>query len=61
MARQDKKAYELTAAEQRDLMAQSLPLFRDPKPERMYSSKLQVPYHEGAAAYYREKGIAQVQ
>jgi TRAP transporter TAXI family solute receptor len=48
-------------AEQRDAMAQSLPLFRQLKPERMYSSKLQVPYHDGAVAYYREKGIQQVQ
>jgi TRAP transporter TAXI family solute receptor len=44
-------------AEQRDALAQSLPLFRQLKPERMYSSKLQVPYHEGAIAYYRDKGI----
>jgi len=43
--------------EQRDAMAQSLPLFRQLKPERMYSAKLQVPYHEGAVAFYREKGI----
>jgi TRAP-type uncharacterized transport system substrate-binding protein len=48
-------------AEQRDAMAQSLPLFRQLKPERMYSAKLQVPYHEGAIAYYGEKGIKQVQ
>jgi TRAP transporter TAXI family solute receptor len=48
-------------AEQRDAMAQSLPLFKDLKPERMYSSKLQVPYHDGAILYYREKGIAEVQ
>jgi uncharacterized protein len=44
-------------AEQRDTMAQSLPLFRQLKPERMYSSKLQVPYHPGAIAYFNDKGI----
>ncbi len=48
-------------AEQRDTMAQSLPLFRQLKPERMYSSKLQVPYHDGSIAYYREKGIKEAQ
>jgi len=44
-------------AEQKDAMAQSLPLFRRFNPERMYSSKLQVPYHDGAIAYFKEKGI----
>jgi TRAP transporter TAXI family solute receptor len=47
-------------AEQRDAMAQSLPLFRQLKPEAMYSSKLQVPYHPGAIAYFNEKGIKEV-
>lgn len=46
-------------AEQKDAMAQSLPLFRRFNPERMYSSKLQVPYHDGAIAYFKEKGIKQ--
>jgi TRAP transporter TAXI family solute receptor len=44
-------------AEQKDLMAQVLALFKRFNPERMYSSKLQVPYHEGAIAYFKEKGI----
>jgi TRAP transporter TAXI family solute receptor len=44
-------------AEQKDAMAQSLPLFRRFNPDRMYSSKLQVPYHDGAIAYFKEKGI----
>jgi TRAP-type uncharacterized transport system substrate-binding protein len=44
-------------AEQKDAMAQVLPLFRRFNPERMYSSKLQVPYHEGAIAYFKEAGI----
>jgi TRAP-type uncharacterized transport system substrate-binding protein len=48
-------------AEQKDAMAQSLPLFRRLAPERMYSKKLQVPYHDGAIAYFREKGIREVQ
>jgi uncharacterized protein len=48
-------------AEQSGSMAQSLPLFRQLKPERMYSAKLQVPYHDGAVAYYNEKGIKQAQ
>lgn len=48
-------------AEQRDAMAQSLPLFRRLDPARMYSKKLQVPYHDGAIAYFREKGIQEVQ
>ena len=47
-------------AEQRDAMAQSLPLFRQLKPEAMYSSKLQVPYHPGAIAYFNDKGIKEV-
>jgi TRAP transporter TAXI family solute receptor len=44
-------------AEQKDAMAQALPLFRRFQPERMYSSKLHVPYHEGAIAYFKEKGV----
>ena len=47
--------------EQRDSMAATLPLFRQLKPERMWSKKLDVPYHEGAIAYYREKGITEQQ
>lgn len=48
-------------AEQRDTMAQTLPLLRQLKPERMWTKKVDVPYHEGAIAYYREKGIQEVQ
>jgi TRAP transporter TAXI family solute receptor len=48
-------------AEQRDSMAQGLALFRRLSPERMYSKKLQVPYHDGAVAYFREKGIKEVE
>lgn len=46
-----------TLAEQRDEMAKTLPLFRQLKPERMWSKKLDVPYHDGALAYFRDKGI----
>jgi hypothetical protein len=38
-------------------MAKTLPLFRRLQPERMYTSKLQVPYHPGSIAYYDEKRI----
>jgi uncharacterized protein len=48
-------------AEQKDTMAQSLPLFRRLAPDKMYTKKLQVPYHDGAVAYYREKGIKEIQ
>lgn len=48
-------------AERHDAMAQTLPLFRQLKPERMYSKQLQVPYHPGAIAYFDEKGIKEVQ
>jgi uncharacterized protein len=48
-------------AEKRETMAQTLPLFRRLVPERMYSSKLKVPYHPGSIAYYDEKGIKLVQ
>ncbi len=48
-------------AEQHDVMAQTLPLFRQLKPERMYTRALQVPYHPGAIAYFDEKGIKEVQ
>ncbi|HEX6001065.1 MAG TPA: TAXI family TRAP transporter solute-binding subunit, partial [Hyphomicrobiaceae bacterium] len=44
-------------AEQKDALAKMMPLFKGFKTERMYSSKLQVPYHEGAVAYFKEKGI----
>lgn len=47
--------------EQRDAMANTLPLMRQLKPERMWSKKVSVPYHEGAIAYYREKGITEQQ
>jgi len=48
-------------AEQRDEMAKTLPLLRQLKPERMWSKKVDVPYHDGAIAYYREKGIKEAE
>lgn len=48
-------------AEQRESMANTLPLMRQLKPERMWSKKVSVPYHDGAIAYYREKGITEQQ
>jgi TRAP transporter TAXI family solute receptor len=44
-------------AEQKEAMAQVLPLFKGFNPQRMYSGKLRVPYHEGAIAYFKDKGI----
>lgn len=44
-------------AEQRDEMAKTLPLMHQLRLGRMWSKKIDVPYHEGAIAYYREKGI----
>jgi uncharacterized protein len=54
------KAVTRILAERHDAMAQTLPLFRQLKPERMYSKQLQVPYHPGAIAYFDEKGIKEV-
>jgi TRAP transporter TAXI family solute receptor len=48
-------------AEQSATMAQTLPLFRQLKPERMYTKQLKVPYHPGAISYYDEKGIKELQ
>jgi TRAP transporter TAXI family solute receptor len=47
--------------QQRDAMALSMPLFKKLKPDRMFTAKLKVPYHDGAIAYYKEAGIAEVQ
>jgi TRAP transporter TAXI family solute receptor len=45
-------------AENKEKLAQGQPLFRELQTERLYSS-IDVPYHEGAIAYFREKGIAE--
>jgi TRAP transporter TAXI family solute receptor len=47
-------------AENKDTLAQSLPAFRDMSPERLYN-RIKVPFHDGAIAYYREKGIQESQ
>jgi len=43
-------------ADNKEALTQTLPLFRDFNPQRMYH-RLKVPYHEGAVAFYRERGI----
>jgi TRAP transporter TAXI family solute receptor len=43
-------------AENKTTLAAGQPSFRDLDPARMWT-KIDVPYHDGALAYYREKGI----
>jgi TRAP transporter TAXI family solute receptor len=43
-------------AENKDALAQGQPLFRQMNPAHMFV-QIDVPFHEGAAAYYAEKGI----
>jgi uncharacterized protein len=43
-------------AENKDGLAQGQPLFRQMETERLFS-QIDVPFHDGAVAYYREKGI----
>ncbi len=50
------KAVVRAIAENKEALAQGLPLFRGMKPERMFNL-IDVPYHDGAIAYFREKGI----
>jgi TRAP-type uncharacterized transport system substrate-binding protein len=50
------KAVVKAIAENKDALSQGLPLFRGMKPERMFH-QIDVPYHDGAIAYFREKGI----
>jgi TRAP transporter TAXI family solute receptor len=45
-------------AENKDSLGQSQPLFKQLKPEQMYNN-IDVPYHDGAVTYYREKGITE--
>jgi TRAP-type uncharacterized transport system substrate-binding protein len=47
-------------AENKDLLAQSLPAFREMDPKRLFT-EVKVPFHDGAAAYYREKGMQPTQ
>jgi TRAP transporter TAXI family solute receptor len=46
-------------ANNKDSLAQGQPLFKGMQLDRMYSD-IDVPYQEGAIAYYREKGIKEV-
>jgi len=46
-------------ATNKDSLAQGQPLFKGMQPDRMYTD-VDVPYQEGAIAYYREKGIKEV-
>jgi TRAP transporter TAXI family solute receptor len=43
-------------AEQTGAMAETMPLFKDMKVERMHRD-IGIPYHDGAEAYYKDKGI----
>ncbi|HEX6980858.1 MAG TPA: TAXI family TRAP transporter solute-binding subunit [Alphaproteobacteria bacterium] len=56
------RVYKMTAAlvEKKDDMAKSMALFRQFDVARM-NRQFAVPYHEGAAAYFKEKGIAATQ
>jgi uncharacterized protein len=50
------KAVVRAIAENKEALAQGLPLFRGMKPERLFNN-IDVPYHDGAVAYFKEKGI----
>ncbi|HEX2724298.1 MAG TPA: TAXI family TRAP transporter solute-binding subunit [Beijerinckiaceae bacterium] len=47
-------------AENKETLSQSLPAFRDMNPGRLYN-KIKVPFHDGALAYFRDKGIEESQ
>jgi hypothetical protein len=47
-------------AENKDILAQGQPLFRQMQTERLFS-QIDVPFHEGAVAYFGEKGIKATQ
>lgn len=49
-----------TLAEQKDRLAEGLPLFRRMDVSRLHGD-IDVPFHDGAAAYFRDKGIPRVQ
>jgi len=46
-------------AENKDSLAQSQPLFRGMDVQRLWTD-IGVPFHDGAIAYYREKGIKEI-
>lgn len=45
--------------ENKDALAQSVALFRTMDPQRLFT-RIDVPFHDGAAAYYREKNIKEI-
>jgi len=45
-------------ANNKEMLGQSQPLFKALDPQRMYTD-IDVPYHDGSIAYYREKGITE--
>lgn len=47
-------------AENKDALSQANPLFRGLQTERLYNN-IKVPYHDGAIAYFKEKGIKETQ
>jgi uncharacterized protein len=51
------KAITAVVAEQQAALAAAFPGFREMKREKLYKD-LGVPFHDGAIAYYKEKGIA---
>jgi uncharacterized protein len=51
------KAITAVVAEQQAILAATFPGFREMKREKLYKD-LSVPFHDGAIAYYKEKGIA---
>jgi len=54
------KAILKIVAENKDALGQGHPLFRAMKIERLHNN-IKVPYHDGAIAYFKEKGIAETQ
>jgi TRAP transporter TAXI family solute receptor len=46
-------------AENKATLAQGQPSFRDLDPARLYTN-IDVPYHDGAVAFYRERGLKEV-
>src|SRR5262249_34375519 len=45
--------------DQKQALGQNQPLFQDMRTERMYK-QIDVPYHEGAVAFFRERGISAI-
>ena len=54
------KTFTALIAENKDALAQGQPLFNEMDAERLFN-KINVPYHDGAVAYFKEKGIKETQ